>query len=399
MTAMSLSIALAKAGSLFFMTFVSEDAAMLGGAALTATGLMATPLVFAACFLGIWLGDMGLYALARYFGRPLLARQWVKRRINEEQLARSEAWLKKRGPLVLLVVRFVPGLRLPTYLLAGTLAMPFLYFAVATGVIGVVWVGLLIALAKILGAAASSTWISLIWAPVFAMAKLIGPMSWIGHERAILAAIAVALVALAFLRRKSAGAFFRSPGVQRWLKWEFWPARLFYFPIGLNYLRLGLKYGGFNLPTIANPGMYTGGLVGESKVATLQQLSLSSPNFTARSSLIKAAVPDRMERLREICAEQQLTLPLVLKPDVAQRGSGFKLVRAWEEARDYLAHVTEDVGRNETVHMVLPASLRAGNRRCAPGICAIPREEARWWPDDGPVRDWRHRSRRPGPIA
>ena len=152
---MSISIELAKAGSLFFMTFVSEDAAMLGGAAMTATGLMATPLVFAACFLGIWLGDMGLYALARYFGRPLLGRAWVKRRINDQQLAKSEAWLKKRGPLVLLVVRFVPGLRLPTYLLAGTLAMPFSYFALATGLIGLVWVGLLIALAKFLGAAAS----------------------------------------------------------------------------------------------------------------------------------------------------------------------------------------------------------------------------------------------------
>lgn len=348
MTAMSLSIALAKAGSLFFMTFVSEDAAMLGGAALTATGLMATPLVFAACFLGIWLGDMGLYALARYFGRPLLARRWVKRRINEEQLARSEAWLKKRGPLVLLVVRFVPGLRLPTYLLAGTLAMPFLYFAAATGVIGVVWVGLLIALAKILGAAASSAWISLIWATVFGIAKLIGPLalSWGSRAPFMLAALALVVV-LVLLRWKGADGFFRSPGAQRWLQWEFWPARLFYFPIGLNYLRLGLKYGGFNLPTIANPGMYTGGLVGESKVATLQQLSLSSPNFTARSGLIKAAAPDRMERLREICAEQQLTLPLVLKPDVGQRGSGFKLVRAWDEARDYLAHVTEDVVAQE----------------------------------------------------
>jgi len=72
MTAMSISIVLAKAGSLFFMTFVSEDAAMLGGATMAAAGLMATPLVFAACFLGIWLGDMGLYALARYFGRPAL---------------------------------------------------------------------------------------------------------------------------------------------------------------------------------------------------------------------------------------------------------------------------------------------------------------------------------------
>lgn len=351
MSAMSLSIALAKAGSLFFMTFVSEDAAMLGGAALTATGLMATPLVFAACFLGIWLGDMGLYALARYFGRPLLARPWVKRRINEEQLAKSEAWLKKRGPWVLLVVRFVPGLRLPTYLLAGTLAMPFLYFAAATGVIGLVWVGLLIALAKMLGAAASSSWISLIWAPLFAMAKLMGAeaLSGDGHQRMALAVVALTFAAgiVVLSRRKNAGAFLRGPLMQRWLKWEFWPARLFYFPIGLNYLRLGLKYGGFNLPTIANPGMYTGGLVGESKIATLQQLSLTSPDVTARSGLVNAKLPERMERLREICTELQLTLPLVLKPDVAQRGSGFKLVRTWDEARDYLAQVTEDVVAQE----------------------------------------------------
>ena len=348
---MSLGIELAKAGSLFFMTFVSEDAAMLGGAAMTATGLMATPLVFAACFLGIWLGDMGLYGLARYFGRPLLGRAWVKRRINDEQLARSEAWLKKRGPLVLLVVRFVPGLRLPTYLLAGTLAMPFSYFAVATGLIGLVWVGLLIGLAKFLGAAASGGWIGLLWSPVFAMAKLIGAktLDWAVYDHMVLSAMALACAAAALLvlRRKNARAFFRDPAMQRWLKWEFWPARLFYFPILLNYLRLGLKYRGFNLPTIANPGMYTGGLVGESKISTLQQLSRTSAELTARSGLIKASIPARMERLREICAEQRLELPLVLKPDVAQRGSGFKLVRAWDDARDYLGQVTEDVVAQE----------------------------------------------------
>src|ERR1700733_14659549 len=146
MTAMSISIELAKAGSLFFMTFVSEDAAMLGGAAMTATGAMATPLVFAACFLGIWLGDLGLYAAARYFGRPFLRYGWVKRRINEDRLAKSEAWWKKRGLMVLLVARFVPGLRLPTYLIAGTLAVPFLSFACVTALMGLIWVPLVFAL-------------------------------------------------------------------------------------------------------------------------------------------------------------------------------------------------------------------------------------------------------------
>jgi len=360
MSAMSLSIALAKAASLFFMTFVSEDAAMLGGAALTAAGLLATPLVFTACFLGIWLGDMGLYVMARYFGRPLLSRAWVKRRINEEQLARSEAWLKKRGPLVLLVVRFVPGLRLPTYLLAGTLAMPFLYFAVATGVIGLVWVGLLIALAKTLGAAAASGWINLIWAPLFAVAKVMGAeaAAWSValDDRIVLAFLAAATVAALVFAFRHLERLSAAPAMQRWLKWEFWPATLFYFPIGLNYVRLGLKYGGFNLPTIANPGMYTGGLVGESKSATLVQLSRTSPVFTARSGLIPGKAPARMERFEELCREHQLELPVVLKPDVAHRGSGFKLVRAWGEAGDYLNQVNEDV----VVQEYAPGPCEAG---------------------------------------
>ena len=34
----------------------------------------------------------------------------------------------------------------------------------------------------------------------------------------------------------------------RWLHWEFWPAWLFYLPVGANYLRLALKYRGFTLP-------------------------------------------------------------------------------------------------------------------------------------------------------
>jgi membrane protein DedA with SNARE-associated domain len=333
------SVVLAKAGALFFMTFVSEDAAMLGGASLTATDLLATPVVFAACFLGIWLGDMGLYALARYFGRPLLGRAWVKRRIKDEQLAKSEAWLKKRGPLVLLVVRFVPGLRLPTYLLAGTLAMPFLYFALATGAIALVWVGLLLGLAKILGAAIASRWVTLMWAPLFHMMRMNSQAASL-----LLAGAALAAIFLLVRQRENFRALFRNPSLQRWLQWEFWPARLFYLPIGVNYVRLGLKYRGFNLPTIANPGMYTGGLVGESKFATLQQLSRTAPGFTVRSGLITQSERGaRLEQFQRLVDEHALSLPLVLKPDIAQRGSGFKLVRAWQDAEEYLAQVGSDI--------------------------------------------------------
>jgi membrane protein DedA with SNARE-associated domain len=322
----AISMTLAKVASLFLLTFFSEDAATLGGATMTAAGLLATPLGLAACFLGIWLGDLGLYGLARYFGRPLLKRDWVKRRVNEDRLARSEAWWKKRGLLVLLVARFVPGLRLPTYLIAGTLAVPFVSFAAVTALMGLIWVPLIFALVRLAGTEAAV---------------------WYGTARGtliIVAAVSLVSAGLFLLYRQKIRSLIQAPALQRWLQWEFWPARLFYLPIGLNYVRLGLKYRGINLPTIANPGMLTGGIVGESKHAILQDLARTSPEFTARSALItKIAPSERMEQFETLCREYRLELPVVLKPNIAHRGSGFRLVRALDDARDYLSQVSGDV--------------------------------------------------------
>ena len=316
----------AKVASLFFLTFLSEDAATLGGAALVAAGQLATPLGLAACFLGIWLGDLGLYAVARYFGRPFLGRAWVKRRVNQDRLARSEAWWRRRGLLVLLVARFVPGLRLPTYLIAGTLAVPFLSFAAVTALMGLVWVPLVFTLVWAAGTQAVA------W---YAVAK--------GTLVVILVSLLV-LVGLPFVFRNKLRAWLQSPTVQRWLQWEFWPASLFYIPIGLNYVRLAIKYRGINLPTIANPGMLTGGIVGESKDEILRDLFATSPDFTARAALIaRGTVAERMAQFESLRAEHGLNLPVVLKPNIAHRGSGFRLVRAPQDARDYLEQVSGDV--------------------------------------------------------
>ena len=316
----------AKALSLFFLTFFSEDAATLGGAAMAVAGLLTTPLGLAACFLGIWLGDLGLYALARYFGRPFLKQNWVRRRVNEDRLAKSEAWWKRRGLMVLLAARFVPGLRLPTYLIAGTLAVPFASFATVTALMGLIWVPLIFVLVWFAGTEAAT------WYAAARGALIMG------------AASLVALTGILFLLRARVSVFLQAPGTQRWLKWEFWPARLFYIPVGVNYVRLGLKYRGFNLPTVSNPGMLTGGLVGESKQAILQDLFDTSPEFTARSALIERGVPEaRMAAFERLCRAHGLALPVVLKPNIAQRGSGFKLVRRPDDARDYLSRVTGEV--------------------------------------------------------
>ncbi len=52
---------------------------------------------------------------------------------------------------------------------------------------------------------------------------------------------------------------------------EFWPAWLFYTPVVVHWIALGLRYRDMLLPTAANPRIEAGGLCGESKTDILDQ--------------------------------------------------------------------------------------------------------------------------------
>ena len=156
----------------------------------------------------------------------------------------------------------------------------------------------------------------------------------------LLAAVALALVVTRNLWLAALRKLIKSPAIQRWTRWEFWPAWLFYFPIGLNYLRLSVKYRSLTVPTCANPGMFTGGLIGESKYETLRTLAAGDPGWVAESVLIKEGeLQGRMASLQDGIQLQCFDFPIVLKPDVAQRGSGFRVVKTVGEAEAYLRQV------------------------------------------------------------
>src|ERR1041384_4604277 len=65
--------------TLFLGTFFLEDLAAIGAGLLLAAGSISWPAAFIACFLGIWSGDAGLYALARYGGRRWFERSRFQR--------------------------------------------------------------------------------------------------------------------------------------------------------------------------------------------------------------------------------------------------------------------------------------------------------------------------------
>ncbi|MGC3957414.1 MAG: hypothetical protein QM813_05465 [Verrucomicrobiota bacterium] len=123
--------------------------------------------------------------------------------------------------------------------------------------------------------------------------------------------------------------------------WEFWPGWMFYPPVAIYCLWLAIKYRGLTLPTAANPGIFSGGIVGESKMAMLEQLSATSPEFTAPAGVVCGDdLEYRAASLQKIRTRIGLEYPFILKPDVGQRGMGIKLIRSSEQAEAYLRQTT-----------------------------------------------------------
>jgi pimeloyl-ACP methyl ester carboxylesterase len=93
-------------------TLVSEDLTCIGVGLLVAQGRIDFLSGVIACFVGIYVGDLALYVAGRYLGRPALARAPLKWLIRPEHVEISSIWFNRRGPVVIVLSRFVPGTRL-----------------------------------------------------------------------------------------------------------------------------------------------------------------------------------------------------------------------------------------------------------------------------------------------
>src|ERR1043166_4148131 len=140
--------------AIILLSFVSEDAATISSALSVFGGPLSWPVGFLACFAGIWLGDLGLYALARRMGKPILRSRWIGRLADATAIERCQKQFNRHGMLTLLASRFIPGTRLPTYVAAGLFSVPVKRFALVTALAALLWIGGIFAIAKLLGAQA-----------------------------------------------------------------------------------------------------------------------------------------------------------------------------------------------------------------------------------------------------
>jgi hypothetical protein len=145
--------------------------------------------------------------------------------------------------------------------------------------------------------------------------------------------------------------------LERWRHWEFWPPWVFYPPVAIYCVWLSIKYRGLTVATASNPGIFSGGLVGESKIVTLKALAQTSPQFTATAELVSGSnFETRLRSLAEIRAEIDLPYPFILKPDLGQRGAGVKLMRSQAQVETYLRQTTAPL----LVQRYAPGPFEAG---------------------------------------
>jgi pimeloyl-ACP methyl ester carboxylesterase/membrane protein DedA with SNARE-associated domain len=310
-------------------TLVSEDLTCITAGLMVARGTIAFGPATLACFAGIFGGDMLVFQAGRLLGRPLLRRPPISWFITPEAVAWSTAWLERQGAALVFATRLLPGTRLPTYFAAGILRTSFTRFALYFALACAVWTPLLVGVSAVFGDAAGGMlrafeqhallYLGVLGTALFLLLRFALPLATWRGRRLLLS---------------------RSRRITRW---EFWPRTVFYPPVVAYIGWLAIRHGGLLKFAAANPGIPGGGFVGESKSAILSQLA-GSPEFVARFELVPAALPpaDRITRAMAFRERLELEWPVVLKPDIGERGSGVAVIRSVPELEAYLRHTTDD---------------------------------------------------------
>ncbi len=140
-------------------TLVLEDVATAGAALLAAEGIIPIPAAILGLFIGITIGDLGLFAIGRLAQRWA----WLRLRIGEARLETGRNWLEQRLLPAIVVARVTPGLRLPCYIASGYLGVRLRDFALIAVVAVGFWSVAAFTLIYIYGQAAQA------W---------LGPASW-----------------------------------------------------------------------------------------------------------------------------------------------------------------------------------------------------------------------------
>lgn len=298
-------------------TFVSEDLTCITGGILAKEGKENLTLVIFSCTIGIYLGDAILFFMGKFCHRFLLSFSKWRSIVNSETIRSYRTKLDDNFGLTIFLCRFLPGTRLPVYVFAGIAGKRVFAFLVYSFFAAIVWTPLLILSAYYFGKAIEVFFHS----GYFYFSILVAVLSFYSIYR----------LALSVLIKEKRNELILS--LKKWLRLEFWPAWIFYIPLVPYAGFLTIRYLGFRYITASNPGIFAGGIAGESKSEILSNLPA---DVISKFRLLPPNIDYNEELIRKYMSDLQIQFPIIIKPDIGERGAGVYLVHSVRETLDVL---------------------------------------------------------------
>jgi membrane-associated protein len=168
------------------------DTILFAGAVLASAGAVLWPLVLLVGITGNVAGAMLVFWFGHTKGRKYFLRHHG-RWIDADRLHRIEAWFRTYGARVIVISRFLTGIRSGIALCAGLGEVPASHMLLFTTISTLLWNGLIVGLALLLGSN---------WEAIYEFARL--------YNRLVLALLALVALGWAFrqfvLKRRRAGS-------------------------------------------------------------------------------------------------------------------------------------------------------------------------------------------------
>ena len=127
--------------------FIQEDAAVLGAASASVSGI-GTPLgMFIAITVGLTISDLWKY----WLGRAAISRPWAKKHAENPRILKAQDSIVNNLGKSIMIARFVPGTRIPLYIAAGFFQASFAKFSIFIFVSALIYIAIAFGLFNLLG--------------------------------------------------------------------------------------------------------------------------------------------------------------------------------------------------------------------------------------------------------
>ncbi len=330
----------AKITSLLVLPFAHEDLAIILGGYIIVNNLMPVSLVALSIYGGMVASDFALYGI----GAGARHLPWLRRFAVDDRVHRFGDTLKRNVFGLVALCRVVPGVVFVAFVACGWARVSLARFTAASLIVSALYLPLMLYLVIVFGDALDDKLGLMAWpllfaaiaATNFARKRVFAFRDTAEPDaagEAVLPATCFGMPPLSRADRKVAKA-------------ERIPPALFYVPLVINWIRLGIRHRSLTLPTAANPKIYTGGMWGETKSSYFFDVAPSERQWIADFVTIKRntgaySLGGDIDRALRALDDAGLEYPLIAKPDIGWHGHGVRRIDKRAQLENYIAHFPE----------------------------------------------------------